>query len=88
MTFEDRIPEIRRRFQMLVERMADPALHTDREAYRSVTREQSELAPVVEAADRLERARTQLKEARELIESGDDVEMVELAEQEAGELTV
>jgi peptide chain release factor 1 len=87
MTFEDRIPEIRRRFQMLVERMADPALHTDREAYRAVTREQSELAPVVEAADRLDRARRQLADARELIESGDDVEMVELAEQEAAELS-
>jgi peptide chain release factor 1 len=87
MAFEDRITEVRRRFQMLVERLADPAVYGDREAYRNVTREHSELAPVIEIAERIDRAKAQLTEAREIIEAGDDVEMVEMAEHEAAELT-
>src|SRR4051812_3177196 len=86
MAFEDRITEVRRRFQMLVDRLADPAVYGDREAYRNVTREHSELAPVVEIADRIDRAQSQLAEAREIIAAGDDVEMVEMAEHEAAEL--
>src|SRR3954468_5863219 len=87
MAFEDRISEVRRRFQMLVERLADPAVYGDREAYRNVTREHSELAPVVELAEKIDRAQAQLAEARDMIEAGDDVEMVEMAEHESAELT-
>jgi peptide chain release factor 1 len=86
MAYEDRIGEVRRRFQMLVERLADPAVYGDREAYRNVTREHSELAPIVETAERLERTRAELSEARDMIAAGGDVELVELAEQEAAEL--
>jgi peptide chain release factor 1 len=86
MAYEDRITEVKRRFHMLVERLADPAVYGDREAYRNVTREHSELAPVVEIADRIDRAQSQLAEAREIIAAGDDVEMVEMAEHEAAEL--
>jgi peptide chain release factor 1 len=87
MAFEDRISEVRRRFQMLVERLADPAVYGDREAYRNVTREHSELAPIVETSAALERAQAQLTEARDIIEAGEDMEMVEMAEHEAADLT-
>ncbi len=87
MAFEDRISEVRRRFQMLSERLTDPAVYGDREVYRNVTREHSELTPMVETAGKLDRARSQLVEAREIIEAGDDIEMVEMAEHEAAELT-
>ncbi|MEO5510310.1 MAG: peptide chain release factor 1 [Longimicrobiales bacterium] len=87
MAFEDRIAEVRRRFQMLSERLADPAVYGDREAYRNVTREHSELSPIVETAEKLDHARSQLTEARDIIEAGDDVEMVEMAEHEAAELS-
>jgi peptide chain release factor 1 len=53
---------------------------------REVSREHAELSPIVEVARQLERVRAQLADARQLIASGGDVELVELAEMEADEL--
>jgi peptide chain release factor 1 len=86
MSWEARIPSVRQRYRDLTDRLADPAVLNDRDTLRKVAQEQSELAPVVEAADRLDRVRAQLAEARSLIEAGDEAELVELAEAEVEEL--
>ena len=86
MSWEVRVQEMLRRFEELTAAMADPALVADRQRYRDVTREHRELAPLVETAGRLERVRTQLADARKMVEAGEDVELVELAEAEASEL--
>ena len=86
MSWEARIPSVRQRYRDLTDRLADPAVLNDRDTLRKVAQEQSELAPVVEAADRLDRVRAQLAEARALIEAGDEAELVELAEAEVEEL--
>ena len=86
MSWEVRVQEMLRRFEELTAAMADPALVADRQRYRDVTREHRELTPLVETAGRLERVRAQLVDARKMIEAGEDVELVELAEAEAGEL--
>jgi peptide chain release factor 1 len=86
MKWESRIPSLRQRHRDLTDRLADPAVLGDHDLLRKVAQEQSELGPIIELADRLERVRTQLAEARELIAAGDDVEMVELAEAEAADL--
>ncbi|MGH7554733.1 MAG: peptide chain release factor 1 [Longimicrobiales bacterium] len=86
MTWEGRIPEVRRRYAELTERLADPAVLGKREQLRETAREHSELTPVVEAADALERVRGRLAEAREMIAAGEDPELVELAESERVEL--
>ena len=86
MSWEVRVQEMLRRFEELTAAMADPALVADRQRYRDVTREHRELTPLVETAGRLERVRTQLADARKMVEAGEDVELVELAEAEASEL--
>ena len=86
MSWEARIPSVRQRYRDLTDRLADPAVLNDRDTLRKVAQEQSELAPLVEAADRLDRVRAQLAEARALIEGGEEPELVELAEAEVGEL--
>jgi peptide chain release factor 1 len=86
MNWESRIPELRQRHQDLTDRLADPAVLNDRDALRRVAQEHAELGPVIEVADELEAVRRQLREARELIAAGEDVEMVELAEAEVEEL--
>jgi peptide chain release factor 1 len=88
MSWEVRVQEMLRRFEELTAAMADPALMADRQRYRDVTREHRELTPLVETAGRLERVRTQLADARKMVEAGEDVELVELAEAEASELAV
>src|SRR5690606_11276810 len=86
MSWEARIPSVRQRYRGLTARLAEPEVLNDRDTLRRVAQEQSELAPVVEAADRLDRVRTQLAEARSLIEAGNEAELVELAEAEVEEL--
>jgi peptide chain release factor 1 len=86
MTWETRIPALRRRYRELTEKLADPAVLADRDALRKVAQEHAELEPVVTLAERLDRVRTQLAEAKELIASGGEAELVELAEAEAEEL--
>jgi peptide chain release factor 1 len=82
MSWEARIPSLLQRHLDLTDRLADPAVLADRDTLRKVSQEHAELTPVVEVAARLERVRTQLAEARSLVEAGDDAELVELAEAE------
>jgi peptide chain release factor 1 len=86
MSWEARIPAVRQRYQDLTDRLADPAVLNDRDTLRKVAQEQSELAPLVEVADRLDRVRSQLAEARAMIDAGEGPELVELAETEVGDL--
>jgi peptide chain release factor 1 len=86
MSWEQRIPEIRRRHESLTERLADPAVLGDRERLREVAREHAELTPVVEAIAELDQVRAQLADARSVIAAGDDVELTELAESELPDL--
>jgi peptide chain release factor 1 len=86
MNWESRIPSLRQRHRDLTDRLADPAVLGDRDLLRKLAQEHAELGPIVEVADRLEAVRRQREEVRQLIESGDDAEMVELAESEAATL--
>lgn len=86
MSWESWIPVLRQRHRDLTDRLADPAVLGDRDVLRKVAQEQSELAPIIELADRLERVRAQLRGARDMIAAGEDVEMVELAEAEVADL--
>ncbi|CAN5782574.1 peptide chain release factor 1 [soil metagenome] len=86
MSWEARIPQLRQRHQDLNDRMADPAVLSDHDTLRKVAQEHSELVPIIAAADRLERTRQQLREARDMIAAGGDPELVELAESEVDEL--
>ncbi|NJD10806.1 MAG: PCRF domain-containing protein, partial [Gemmatimonadetes bacterium] len=87
MNWEARVPELKRRFEELSERLADPSVLADRDGYRKVAREHAELQPVVETATALARGRSALQEARALIAAGEDAELVELAEAEAAVLS-
>lgn len=86
MSWEDRIQEAVRRYEHLTEQLADPAVLGARDKLRDVAREHADLAPIVEVARQLDRVRSQLADARQMITAGGDPEMVELAESEVGEL--
>jgi peptide chain release factor 1 len=84
----DRISESRARYEDLSVQLADPNIHADPKRLREISREHSRLAQVVEAADRLDRARTELQGAQEMMsDGGDDAEMAALAREEAQRLT-
>lgn len=85
---DDRLRDARLRYDDLSTRLADPAIHADPGRLRDLSREHAQLAQTVEAAARLDRARSDLAGARALIaESEGDLEMAQLARAEAEELT-
>ena len=86
MSWENRVQETLRRYEELTASLADPAVLNAKDRFREVAREHAELGPVVEVARALERVRTHLADARQLM-AGDDAEMAELAEAEIDELT-
>lgn len=86
MSWDSKAADAIRRYEQLSDQLADPAIFNDRDKLRDISREHSELAPVVETAKRLESVRTQLADARQMIATGGDAELVELAEMEVGEL--
>jgi peptide chain release factor 1 len=86
MSWEDRIHDVVRRYESLTQQLADPNVLNARDKLREVAREHSELAPLVDAARRLESVRTQQADARQMIATGGDAELVELAEAEVTEL--
>jgi peptide chain release factor 1 len=86
MSWESRVTSLRQRHRDLTDRLADPAVLGDPVALRRVAQEHSELGPVAEMADKLERIRTQLAEARAMIDANEDTELVELAHSEVSEL--
>ena len=87
MKWEQRIPELLKRYDALTERLADPAIFSDPGALREVGREHAELTPAVEAAHRLGTVRAQLGEARELAQTSDDADLRELAQAEVDSLS-
>jgi peptide chain release factor 1 len=85
MSWESRVDVLRQRHRDLTDRLADPAVLNDRDLLRRVAQEHAELTPLVEVAGRLDRVRSQRAELRQLMD-GDDPEMAELAQAEAGQL--
>jgi peptide chain release factor 1 len=84
---EQRLSEIRQRFDDVSSRLADPAIHTDPSRLRDLSREHSQLSQVVEAAARLEKAEGDLEGARLLLaESEGDAEMAAMAKAEIEQL--
>src|SRR3954464_12042298 len=85
---EDRLREARQPHEDVSAQLSDPAIHADPRRLRDLSREHSQLAQVVEASARLDKAREDLDGARALLaESGGDAEMAAMARAEIEQLT-
>ena len=76
---EEKLRQLEHRFEEIEARLLDGAVYGDMETYRKLSREQKELAPVVEAWRRLTARRADLETALEL--SG-DADFKDMAQQE------
>jgi peptide chain release factor 1 len=86
MSIETRLEQVVERQRELNRQLAEPEVLASPQRLREVAQEHAELAPVVAAAEELERVRRQLGEAREMAGAGDP-ELAELAEAEVEDLT-
>ena len=81
----EKLSEIEERFEDLQQRLSDPEIINNRERYMKLVKEQSELEPVVQKYREYKKVVEGIKEAEELIESGDE-ELKTLAEEELEKL--
>ena len=76
---EDRLNQIAERLRQVGRELADPAVYSDQQRLKNLSREQKELTPVVETFTALQQTEQAIAEAREMLS---DPELRELAQEE------
>ncbi len=82
----DKIESMLARYEEIERAMADPGVLSDTSRLQELAREHGQLAPVLATWRKLEKLRTEIEEHSQIIESGSDPELTELAEEELGPL--
>lgn len=82
----EKLKKIKQRYLEVTDLLADPNVFKDQNRYRKLAKEQSDLAEIVKKFDEYEKIVDQIAEARSIIESETDKELVELAQLELHEL--
>ena len=82
----DALNEIRHRYEEVTELMSHPEVATDPERMAALGREHVELRPVVQNIDRYLKLLRERDELKEIVSSGDDDELVDLAEAELDQI--
>ncbi|HEX6981416.1 MAG TPA: peptide chain release factor 1 [Balneolaceae bacterium] len=86
MDIETKLEQVRERFDEVTAEMSDPAVYDDPKHYTELTKEHSELKALVEDYDEWKNIRSQIQGNGELIEDGEDPEIMEMAKMENEEL--
>jgi peptide chain release factor 1 len=81
-----KLKEAAERFQEVETQLSDAAVSTNPQELERLGRLHSELQPLVQAFQRDQQIRSQLAEAKELLQSGDDEELTALAHEEIAQL--
>jgi len=85
MMFE-KLKKIKQRYQELSEELSDPDIFKDQKKFRTLAKEQSELAEIVERYDEYENIRSQISDVEQMLENETDTELMELATAELDDL--
>jgi peptide chain release factor 1 len=80
------LPKYRERLDELTNRMGDPAVLSNPDEIKSVGKERHHLEAMVNAIAAYAAAIEQVKEAKEIVQAGEDDELVELAKAEIAEI--
>src|SRR5579872_4525315 len=85
MQFVQKLEQLEKRFEELTQQMADPAVISDGDRYRKVTKEQSELSEVVGKFREWKQVDDSLAQARGMLQES-DAELKAMAEEEVARL--
>jgi peptide chain release factor 1 len=86
MDIESKLQQIQERLEEVTIAMSDPSIYENPERYTQLTKEHSELKPLVDDYQQWKNIRRQIQGNQELIEEGEDEEIAELAHAENEEL--
>jgi peptide chain release factor 1 len=82
MDFIQKLKEVKEKFENINEKLSDPKVVSNQELLVKLSKERSDLLEVVEAYDEYNEVISNLEGNREIIETSDESELVELAEEE------
>ena len=77
-----KLENIKQKYISLTELISKPEVIADNKEWTKLVKEHSTLEPVVNAYDRLKTVESELEQARILLETEQDEEMIELAKEE------
>src|SRR5699024_3254162 len=86
MDIEAKLEQVRERFEEVTAAMSDPAVFDNPDRYTELTKEHSDLKELVELYEQWKDIGNQIEGNEELIDEGDDEEIVEMAKMENQEL--
>lgn len=82
----DKLKSVVSRYDELTAKLSDPSLASDRNAFREFSKEHSDLAPIVSAYKEWDKATSDLRESKEILEESSDSDLRELASAEIAPL--
>ncbi|TCK62432.1 peptide chain release factor 1 [Seleniivibrio woodruffii] len=81
----DKLQEVKANFDEMTKRLTDPDVISDQELFMKTSKDHAEMRPVVEKYDEYMAVKKSLEEAKAIVASSDDKDLVELAEMELEE---
>ncbi|MCQ2513130.1 MAG: peptide chain release factor 1 [Lachnospiraceae bacterium] len=81
----DRLESIEKRYEEVLEELGHPEAANDQNKFRKLMKEQSDLAPIVEAYRRYRKAKETIEDSLEILDMESDEELKELAKEELNE---
>ncbi|MBQ8451997.1 MAG: peptide chain release factor 1 [Clostridia bacterium] len=78
----ERLKKIKERFEQLTKDLMDPAILADMSVWQKESKEQADLAPIVEKFNEYEKTENDMKDAEEMLKTENDPEMVEMLNDE------
>ncbi len=83
---KDKLEELCRRFDELTARMGDPAIYADPSVFQKIAKESAELEPIAKTYRKIESARAELADAKEMLELEDEQELLDMIRVEVSDL--
>ena len=78
----DGLEDVNRRYEEVMSTLSSPGVTDDQKKYMALMKEQSELAPVVEAYTQYKKARQDIEDSLEMLETESDDDMKEMLKEE------
>ncbi len=83
---ENRLNQIEEKYRHIEQEMSDPAVISDQQKFKQLSREHSQLAPIVKRYSEYRKTKKELEESRQLVEEEADPEMKEMMNDEIQQL--
>ena len=84
----DKLKSVEKRYNDLNQLLSDPKIISQQSEFQKYAREQSELAPIVNRFQNLQKINRQLEESKSILNEEKDAELIEMAQEDMAELDI